>query len=600
MLLVQDLCVHIAMDGGGQLTPVDNITFHIPKGKTLALVGESGSGKSLTALAVMGLLPDVASIGAGSRMTFTERSGFEWNLTSITSTTRRGLRGTRMSMVFQDPMTALNPAMTIGRQLAEVMVEHHGTPWNAAQTVALEKLRLVGITEPEQRLRQYPYELSGGMCQRVMIAMALMLNAELFIADEPTTALDVTIQAQILELLKQLQTDLGLTILLITHDMGVVADMAHEVRVMKDGKIVEAGTAEEIFATPEHPYTQRLLSAVPRLGQAPLAPTQTRSRILLRAADVHVEFPVSRGIFRGAQTFKAVRGVDLEILEGEVLALVGESGCGKTTLGRALLGLTAMFSTEFIFDGLDCTSLTAVQLRRFRRQTAMIFQDPYGSLDPRMTVHDIIAQPLRVHRACSSAAQEAACIEQLLRQVGLFTDMADRYPHEFSGGQRQRIGIARALALNPKFIVCDEPTSALDVSIRAEIINLLRELRRKNGLTMLFISHDLATVDSFADRVAVMYAGQIVELGTTKQVIRDPKHPYTKALLSAALIPDPKVQKGRVRTKLEGQPPSPMHPPSGCAFHPRCPVQQFGCASTMQVLRLLDNTRKTACAPLQS
>ncbi len=384
--------------------------------------------------------------------------------------------------------------------------------------------------------------------------------------------------------------------------MGVVADMAHTVCVMKEGQIVEQGSVDQIFSAPTHEYTRRLLRAVPRLGTHTtqvIAQTSSATTPLVSVTDLRVEFPVRTGLLSRSQTLHAVAGVSFSIQAGETLALVGESGCGKTTLGQALLGLTTITHGEVCFEGVHLSRLSRADAKLFHRHATMIFQDPFGSLNPRMRVRDIIAEPLRVHQLCRSSDEERHRVEWLLRKVGLTTDMAGRYPHEFSGGQRQRIGIARALALNPRFIVCDEPTSALDVSIQAEMIELLNALKRELGLTLLFISHALGVVEQVADRVAVMYLGRIVEIGTTAQVIGNPQHPYTQALINAAPIPDPAVQRTRPRVALNGAPASAINPPSGCVFHPRCPQRQVGCDRYIQQLTALPDTRQVACEPLR-
>ncbi|NQV89750.1 MAG: ABC transporter ATP-binding protein [Parcubacteria group bacterium] len=590
LLSVQNLKVVLSTDEG-PVTPVDDISFSIRRGTTLALVGESGSGKSMTAYAIADLLPPIGRIESGSVRLDNE------DLTELPASERRALRGTKIAMIFQKPLTALHPAKTIADQMIEMVVVRMRWNRDHALATAEEKLRLVGLPEPAKRMKQYPHELSGGQRQRVMIAMMLMGDPELLICDEPTTALDVTIQAQIIELLKELQERLNLTILLITHDMGVVADMAHHVCVMKDGELVEDGTVDQIFNRPHHPYTRKLLAAVSVLGsfsEAEEDPVEL-APVLLEIKGLRVEFPLGGGLLRRApEVVRAVAGVDLIIRQGETVALVGESGCGKSTLGRAIMGLIDPADGEVLFDSRAVHNMDRVGLQTFRRRAQMIFQDPESSLNPRMRVGDLVTEPLVIHGIDTPARRLESAVE-LLERVGLEADHIRRYPHEFSGGQQQRICVARALILQPDFIVCDEPTSALDVSVQAEVLGLMRDLREEFGLTLLFISHDLAVVEELADRVAVMYLGRIVELGRTAKVIGSPQHPYTQALLSAVPIPDPARQAQRERIHLLGEPPSTTNPPTGCAFHPRCRMAEPGTCPRQEQALKLHYGREIAC-----
>ena len=528
LLEIRNLSVTFAGRGGAQpVEAVKRVSFSLNRGETLALVGESGSGKSVTALSVLQLLPyPIAAHGPQSNIRF---AGEE--LVGAAPERLRRVRGNRIAMVFQEPMTSLNPLHTLDRQIAETLLIHKHLSAAAARTRTIELLHLVGLPDAENRLGAYPHQLSGGQRQRVMIAMAIANEPDLLIADEPTTALDVTIQAHILELLKDLRDRFGMALLLITHDLTIVRKMADQVCIMTAGEIVEAGPTDEIFAHPQHPYTRRLLAAEPKGLAAPADPTAPE---MMAAQEVKVWFPIRRGLLRRVGGYvKAVDGVSLAVRTGTTLGVVGESGSGKTTLGLALLRLTEA-EGHIRFASTDIVMLTQRQLRPLRRQMQVVFQDPYSSLSPRLSVAQIVEEGLKVHRLAASAAERRRLIETALVEVGLDPEGAERYPHEFSGGQRQRIAIARALVLKPRFIVLDEPTSALDMSVQAQIVELLRELQARHGLAYLFISHDLRVVRALAHEILVMKDGKIVEAGATEQVMTAPEHPYTRALMAAA------------------------------------------------------------------
>ncbi|OMG54735.1 ABC transporter ATP-binding protein [Azonexus hydrophilus] len=635
MLEVTDLRLGFAA-GRRTLLAVDGISFTISRGETFALLGESGCGKSATAQGLMRLLPAAGRIVGGSVSLDGE------DLLALAEADMRGWRGRRMAMIFQEPATSLNPVLTVGRQIGEVLERHLGLAGAAARERMLDLLRQVGIADPERRLDEYPFQLSGGMKQRVMIAIALAGEPELLIADEPTTALDVTVQAQILDLLAKLQVDRGMGMLLITHDLGVVARMAHRIGVMYAGELVEVASREDFFTTPRHPYTQALFAALPEVsrrgtvlttipGQVPsLAAMPAGCRFaercpqvmpvcrerspewreatpghavrchwqgttaaaekspdftvdrkisekseLLTVSDLKVHFPIRKGILqRTVGHVFAVDGVSLTISPGRTLALVGESGCGKTTVGKALLQLIPPTSGSVRLAGEELVGLRGRRLRAVRRHLQMIFQDPFASLNPRLRIGEIIAEGIGA-LAAAPAGQAPAAVRALLQQVGLPDDAVDRYPHEFSGGQRQRIAIARALAVQPELLVCDEPTSALDVSVQAQILNLLKQLQAELGVAYLFITHNFAVVEYLAHDVAVMYLGRIVEQGRAEEVLENPRHPYTQALLSA--VPVPRLDGGEGRIRLGGETPSPASPPTGCHFHPRCPKATAVC-----------------------
>ncbi len=524
LLSVRDLSIAFRRDGQDSVA-VKNVSFDIRKGETLALVGESGSGKSITALSVLKLLPYPSASHPSGQILFEGK-----DLLTVPEHELRGVRGNRITMVFQEPMSSLNPLHTIERQVGEMLILHRGMSVSAARKRTLELLHEVGIPNPEERLSSFPHQLSGGQRQRVMIAMALANSPDLLIADEPTTALDVTVQAQILKLLKDLQARLGMAMLFITHDLNIVRKIADRVCVMQKGEIVEQGGAEATFNNPRHPYTQALLKAEPKPDPAPASD----GAIVLDAQDVKVHFPIKKGFFRKTVGHvKAVDGVSLSIRRGETLGVVGESGSGKTTLGLALLRLiSSKGSVAFLGQRIDGLGFKA--MRPLRRQMQMVFQDPYGALSPRMSVGEIVGEGLLVHERNLSADAREQRVVEALRDVGLDPEARHRYPHEFSGGQRQRISIARAMALEPAFVVLDEPTSALDMIVQAQIVELLRALQRKRDLAFLFITHDLRVVSALASHILVMRNGQAVEHGPAKQVFEHPREDYTRALFAAA------------------------------------------------------------------
>ncbi|WP_323117919.1 dipeptide ABC transporter ATP-binding protein [Burkholderia alba] len=565
VVAVDDLSVRFRRDGG-TFDAVRHLSFHVDRGETLAIVGESGSGKSVTSLALMRLVEHGGGALASGTMTFRRRGGALLDLAKASSATMRTVRGADIAMIFQEPMTSLNPVFTVGDQISEAIALHQNKRAADARAETLRLLDLVRIPEARRVFDRYPHQLSGGMRQRVMIAMALSCRPALLIADEPTTALDVTIQAQILQLIRGLQDEMNMGVIFITHDMGVVAEVADRVLVMYRGEKVEEGASDALFAAPAHSYTKALLAAVPRLGSmqgtelpakfallkvdaadpaaAPGAPAaqpavDRAAPPILRVRDLVTRFPVKSGAFgRVSQYVHAVERVSFELRAGETLALVGESGCGKSTTGRSLLRLVDSQSGSIEFDGREISALKGADLQALRRNIQFIFQDPFASLNPRLTVGFSIMEPLLVHGAASGkAAQER--VDWLLDKVGLPADAARRYPHEFSGGQRQRIAIARALALNPKVVIADESVSALDVSVQAQIVNLMLDLQRELGVAYLFISHDMAVVERISHRVAVMYLGQIVEIGPRRAVFEAPRHPYTKKLMSAVPVADP-------------------------------------------------------------
>jgi len=523
LLAIRDLSVKFA-----DVTAVKDVSFTLDRGETMALVGESGSGKSVTALSILQLLPYPRASHPSGSIIF---DGQE--MLGAKERTLRKIRGNRISMIFQEPMTSLNPLHNIEKQVGEVLFLHKGLRGAKARARILELLDLVGIPDPASRLKALPHELSGGQRQRVMIAMALANEPELLIADEPTTALDVTIQAQILELLKDLQSKLGMALLLITHDLQIVQKMAQTVCVMKDGEIVEAGQARALFDDPKHDYTKKLLSAVPS-GEAPALPENATE--LLETSNIHVQFPIGRkGILgRPDHYLHAVDQISLTLKQGETLGIVGESGSGKTTLAMAILRLLKS-TGDIRFAGQDIRDFSGADLRKLRRDMQVVFQDPFGSLSPRMSIAQIVGEGLEIHAPDLTQAEREARIAEALDEVDLPQNAMDRYPHEFSGGQRQRISIARALVLKPRFIVLDEPTSALDMSVQAQIVELLRDLQARHKMAYLFISHDLRVVRALSHRVMVMKNGKLVESGAAADVFDNPQQPYTKALLAAAL-----------------------------------------------------------------
>ncbi|ADZ71313.1 ABC transporter ATP-binding protein [Polymorphum gilvum] len=551
----------------GAVRAVDGVSFSVPQNKTVALVGESGSGKTVVSQTVMGLLPPTAEIVSG-RVLLADPDGGEPPV-DIAALDRKGsrmrhLRGNRVAIIFQEPMTSLSPLHTIGDQIAEAALLHRSVGAAEARELTRDMLRLVQFPDPDRALDSYPFELSGGLRQRAMIAMAMICHPALLIADEPTTALDVTIQAEILKLIKDVQAELKMSVLMITHDFGVVANMADEVVVIYHGRIMERGSARQLFSDPRHDYLKALLNAVPRFNMdkaerlVPIRPIVVDARTakdgapagslpagapLVQLKSVTKRFAIRKGsLFGGkARTMTALDAVDLTVRKGECLGLVGESGSGKTTLAKAILRATDIDRGQILYDSgkgpCDVAQLAGADLLGYRRRVQLIFQDPFSSLSPRMTVNDILSEPLQIHRV-GTPAEQAERVRELMTLVGLDPRFLRRYPHSFSGGQRQRIGIARALALNPEFILCDEPTSALDVSVQAQILNLLQDLKRDLGLTYLFVSHNLAVVDYIADRIAVMCRGRLVELGETRAVVSNPRHPYTQALLAAVPEPD--------------------------------------------------------------
>ena len=693
LLCVTGLRTHLYTEDA-VVRAVDGVSFDVQRGETFALVGESGCGKSMTALSIMRLLPDAGGIVGGA----VELDGRD--LLGLPESEMRAVRGRRIGMIFQEPALSLNPVMTVGEQVAEALRQH--TTLAGAQVAArvLELLEAVRIPDPARHKDEYPFQLSGGMKQRVMIAMALACDPELLIADEPTTALDVTIQAQVLDLLRELQNKRQMSMMLITHDLGVVAETAHRVAVMYAGEIVESGTREAFFSRPAHPYSRKLFESLPTRAKrgAPLvaipgsvpsltreftgcrfadrcdsawelcrksppgvyevgngqtarchlyapgarrdegggkrdegrrrgapetpllgeegsppssahrtnlrsgtSPLQSGERgggegrggggavhSLLQVRDLKVHFPVRRGLFkRVVAQVRAVDGVTLELEAGRTLGLVGESGCGKTTVGKGILRLIEPTGGTVRFDGVDLARITRAELRPHRKHAQIIFQDPYASLNPRMRILETLEEGMTALGIGAGREERQARIDALLGEVGLDPGVKLRYPHEFSGGQRQRIAIARALTVEPRLIVCDEPTSALDVSVQAQILNLLKDLQRRHGLAYLFITHNISVIEFLAHEVAVMYLGRIVEHGRVEEVLSRPKHPYTRALLSAVPVIDPATKRDVIR--LQGELPSPVSPPAGCHFHPRCPDAFARCREAYP-----DNARFTA------
>ncbi|KQV65221.1 ABC transporter ATP-binding protein [Rhizobium sp. Root1220] len=563
----------------GENRVVDNLSFSVAAGRTMAVVGESGSGKSVTSLSIMRLADMMGAKFTEGRILFGGQ-----DLLKTAQKNMRRIRGKEIAMIFQEPMTSLNPVFTIGDQICEVLLLHEGISKTAATTEARRLLDMVRLPDSQQLLKRYPHQLSGGMRQRVMIAMALACRPKLLIADEPTTALDVTIQAQILNILRDLQAELGMGMIFITHDMGVVAEMADDVVVMWKGKKVEESPVAEIFANPQHPYTRTLLAAVPRLGsmagqvfpkRMPLTVLQDGKPVLigeervqdtaryeesplLTVKDLSVTFDIRRTLFgKVTHRLNAVSKVSFDIYPGETLALVGESGSGKSTIGRTIQQLQASQSGDIGFNGKPLSTMSSAERFRLRRDVQYIFQDPFASLDPRKTVGFSISEPINTHGLLSGTRAVRRQVDELLERVGLTSAHADRYPHEFSGGQRQRVCIARALASKPKLIIADEALSALDVSIQAQIIALFMDLQAERGLAYLFISHDMAVVEEISHRVAVLYLGQIMEMGSRRQVFETPQHEYTRRLLSAVPVADP--ARGRGTALIEGEIPNPVH-----------------------------------------
>jgi oligopeptide/dipeptide ABC transporter ATP-binding protein len=659
VLEIKGLKTHIQLSSA-LVRAVDGVDLHLERGETLGLVGESGCGKSMTGNSIMRLLPPGGNIVEGS----ITLDGTD--LVTLSQERMRRIRGNDIAMVFQDSLTALNPTKSIGYQVAEPAWLHRGMSHKEGLDRAADVLDLVGIPKPRERLDDYPHQLSGGLRQRVLIAMALVCEPKVLIADEPTTALDVTIQAQILTLLDRLKEELGMSVLLITHDMGVVAGRADRINVMYAGKLIEATDTRELFAHMHHPYTQSLLASIPQLdqdanavlfsipglppdladppdgcrfaarchlatdrcreqepplsGETPMhtfacwhpvdgpaerpiaelnalrAAAMNGDGPLLELRDVVREFPVGNNLLpaKYRESVKAVSGVSVDVQAGQTFGLVGESGCGKTTLGRLIVALDKPDKGAMVLSGTDMAKLGRRRLRRRRRDLQMMFQDPYASLDPRMRVGTILAEPMVIQRIGNRHSRKAR-VRELLKEVGLPQAAVERFPHEFSGGQRQRIGLARALMLNPAVIVADEPVSALDVSIRSQVLNLMKRLQAEHNLTYVVISHDLAVVKYLADRIGVMYLGKLVETGTADDIYNHPVHPYTAGLLTAIPIPDPMIERSKEPLGVRGELPSPINPPSGCRFRTRCPRAQERCAEEVPELREFGPEHLAAC-----
>jgi peptide/nickel transport system ATP-binding protein len=647
LLEIEDLRTHIQLKQG-VVHAVDGVSLHVDEGETLGIVGESGCGKTMTALSIMNLLPNGGHITGGSI-----RLGGR-TISDLDEHAMRKVRGDEIGMIFQDPLTSLNPTMTVGRQIAEAVLLHKDVTKKEAWDRAVEVLDLVGLPRARERVTEYPHQFSGGMRQRVMIAMALSCQPKLLIADEPTTALDVTIQKQILELIDDLRERLGMSVILVTTDLGVIAGRADRVAVMYAGRVVETTPTETLYTNPRHPYTEALFQALPenaaetreRLYSIPGAPPDlvrppkgcrfaARCRyatdkcrgeepalsgeesahlyrcffpvgeiektgrvtvgeraparpdveqpvpgeVVLSAEGLVKEFPVTRGALqRKVGSVSAVAGVSFDVRRGETLGIVGESGCGKTTVGRMLVGLEKPTSGVIRFGGKDLARSSGRDYRRERREIQYMFQDSYASLDPRMRAGAILREPLVVQHM-GSRSEQTAKVKEMLGAVGLPATAMERYPHEFSGGQRQRLGFARALMLNPQLIVADEPVSALDVSIQAQVLNMMRDLQREMGLTYLFISHDLSVVRYLSNHIGVMYLGKLVEVGTADEVYLRPAHPYTRGLIDSAPTADPSVERAKEHAGISGELPSALHPPTGCRFRTRCPIAQEICAN---------------------
>ncbi len=650
LLDIRDLRTEIRLREG-VVHAVDGVSLQVEPGETVGIVGESGCGKTMTALSIMNLLPTGGHIAAGS----IKLNGQE--LSTLSDESMRAIRGNEIGMIFQDPLTSLNPTMTIGKQISEVVTLHREVSKEQAMDRAAEVLDLVGIPRVRERIKEYPHQFSGGMRQRVMIAMALACEPKLLIADEPTTALDVTIQKQILELIDDLRLRLGMSVILVTHDLGVIAGRADRVAVMYAGKIAEVTDTETLFARPRHPYTEALFQALPdkaadageRLysipglppdlvnppkgcrfaarcryvtdrcreeeplltGEVaghefrcfyPVGPSERRQagkvvdysetpaeaplegpgigEELLRIDHLVKDYPVTRGavLQRRVGWLSAVADVNLSIRSGETFGLVGESGCGKTTMGKLVVGLEKPTSGQINFEGRDLAKSSGREYRHERRNIQLMFQDSYASLDPRMRAGTLLREPLVIQGMGGSKQEQMEMVGQMLDKVGLPRSAADRYPHEFSGGQRQRLGFARSLMLNPKLIVADEPVSALDVSIQAQVLNMMKELQRDLGLTYMFISHDLGVVRYLSEKIGVMYLGKLVEIGPAEEVYQRPAHPYTRGLLDSAPVADPAAERAKVSEGVTGELPSAIHPPSGCRFRTRCPRAQAICA----------------------
>jgi peptide/nickel transport system ATP-binding protein len=666
LLQVRDLRTWFLTDSG-PVRAVDGVSFDLQAGETLGIVGESGSGKSVCAKSIMRLLDEPARIVGGSIL-FKGR-----DLAHLDDEGIREVRGREIAMVFQDPMTSLNPVLRIARQLVEAMTAHGHFTVAAARSRAIDLLRRMGVASADRAVNSFPHQFSGGMRQRVMLAMGFSNEPSLLIADEPTTALDVTIQAQILDLLRGLNRDLGTAVILISHDLGVIANICSRVLVMYAGEVVEEGAPEDLLTDPRHPYTWALLHAAPRIdaqaqdrrlitidGQPPdprawpsgcrfrarcpfaiakcaehpellpvdaeragarraarcwvtqdggalHTPARAHATVatpvdaplptpILEVSGVTKHFALAKDTFFAPQrVLRAVDGVDLQVMAGETVGLVGESGCGKSTLARLVTRLHEPTGGRIVFAGTDITHASQAAIRPLRRRMQMIFQDPYASLNPRMTIGEILAGPLVLHGIATDMTAARTRVDELLDLVGLPRQSVQRYPHEFSGGQRQRISIARALAVGPDFVVADEPISALDVNIQAQIINLMVDLQERLGLTYLFIAHDLAVVRHVCDRIAVLYLGKIMEVGPAAELFSRPLHPYTRTLISAAPVPDPRVERARRHVPMKGEPPSPLNPPSGCRFRTRCPIAEDRCAREEPPLLEAAAGQRVAC-----
>ena len=584
LITVRDLKVNFGTPDG-VVEAVRGIDFDLEAGKTLGIVGESGSGKSQTVLSLMGLLADNGRSVGSARFEGRELIG-------MADRDLRSIRGNRIAMIFQDPMTSLNPYLKIGVQMAQVLELHEGMSRRQALGRCRELLEAVRIPDAGSRLQSWPHELSGGMRQRVTIATALLCTPSLLIADEPTTALDVTVQAQILTLMQELRSDFNAAIIFITHDLGIVAGFCDDMLVMQNGECKERGSVDEVYARPEHPYTQRLLAAVPRLDRdaRPRVVEQQSAGPALDVEGLDVVYSLKRPrMFASVPKLQAVTSATFAISPGETLGVVGESGCGKSSLARAVIGLVPASAGRVTLLGHDLQDANKKVWKAARRNMQMIFQDPLASLNPRMTARQIVAEPLGACRPDLSRAERDRRVVRILNRVGLKDGQLDRYPHEFSGGQCQRIGIARALAPGPAVVICDEAVSALDVSIRAQIVDLLMELQEEFGLALMFIAHDLAVVRQISHRVVVMYLGRAMEIAHSEHLYGRPMHPYTRALIEAAPIPDPAVERARKRELLEGEPPSPLNPPPGCAFSARCTYAVERCRLETPALRNLFN-----------
>lgn len=678
LLEVKDLEVQFKMNGQ-TIKAVDRVSYHVNKGEIVALVGESGSGKSVSQYSLIQLIPSPPGKIVNGQVIF---DGEDLLKLKPNSNQLRRVRGGKIGVIFQEPMTSLNPVLTVGEQIMESIMLHTHVMRSQAKNRAIELLKMVGIPDPEYRINQYPHQFSGGMRQRIMIAMAMSCNPKLLIADEATTALDVTTQAQILELLRDIVKKTDTSIILVTHNLGIVARYADRIYVMYAGEIVESGPCKEIFRNPRHPYTVGLLNAIPRLddpkdrqlipidgfppnlafkpetcpflerciyridrcstlpappltnvgedhfaacyidiskqetlvnkpvvkqdpqdpSDKPIKPgsfdhvSKTSREVMLEVQNLKMYFQVSKGLWqRKTIKIKAVDDVSFKIFKGETLGLVGESGCGKTTVARCILRMYEPTGGKIILDGTDITKMDRRQLRPFRKNMSLIFQDPFSSLNPRLNAASIVGEPLIINKQTTNSEEYHKRVDELFRLVGLDPQLKNRMPHEFSGGQRQRLGIARALASNPPFIVCDEAISALDVSIQAQIINLLVDLQRKLGLTYLFIAHDLSVIRHIADRVAVMYLGRIVEIGDWRSIYENPLHPYTQALLAAVPIPDPFVEEKRNRLVIKGEVPSLIDMPPGCPFSNRCPIASDECKKSIPPLVEVESGHSVAC-----